>query len=36
MRHFMAKFDFLLTPALAIPAFDVGIFRPGRTMALPG
>lgn len=28
MREFMERFDFLLTPALAIPAFDVGKVKP--------
>jgi len=28
MRQFMEGFDFLLTPSLAIPAFDVGIVAP--------
>ena len=28
MRQFMAKFDFLLTPAVAVPAFDAGKLSP--------
>ena len=28
MRQFMEKFDFLLTPAVAVPAFDVGKVSP--------
>ena len=36
MRQFMESYDFLLTPSVATPAFDVGRFHRLPTTATPG
>lgn len=35
MRQFMERFDYLLTPQLAVPAFDVGLIAPKSHADMP-